>query len=75
MKSGEAEIEIQQINPIGDHTQESSLLITLSGRLDSISLAKIWPFTMDHLKRFKPRRLVVEAADLKYCDGAGIAYL
>ncbi|GJQ60778.1 MAG: MlaE family lipid ABC transporter permease subunit [Candidatus Scalindua sp. AMX11] len=55
--------------------QDGVLTISISGRLDSTSSASIWQNTMDALERAIPKRAIVEASQVDYCDGSGISLL
>ncbi len=50
-----------------------TLTLSLHGRLDSQSTAPIWRQCMGILSKEEPKRVVIDAARLTYCDGAGIA--
>jgi len=49
--------------------------LTLRGRLDADSTARIWSPLMGAVRRTAGRRLVVEASGVEYCDGAGAGLL
>lgn len=49
--------------------------LVLRGRLDRETTASIWRLSTERLREAKPGRLVVQAGDVDYCDGAGIALL
>jgi len=49
--------------------------LQLSGRLDVYSIGPVWHGARDALARFARDRLVIDAAAVSYCDGAGIAML
>jgi len=48
--------------------------ITMSGRLDIHTTADIWHQCID-LQAQQPERLIINAENINYCDGAGIALL
>ena len=50
-------------------------LVTLRGRLDADSTARIWSDVMKVVKRTAGKPLVVEAGQVTYCDGAGAGLL
>ncbi len=49
--------------------------LVLGGRLDVQSAAVPWRELEQELGRTRPRHLEVDATDLEYCDGAGLALL
>jgi phospholipid/cholesterol/gamma-HCH transport system permease protein len=50
-------------------------LLALSGRLDAESTAQLWRPAMEAARAARGARLVVDAASVDYCDGAGAALL
>ena len=62
-----ARLEIQE--------ESGALLLRLAGRLDSASTGSIWRRAFAALAKSQARRLTIDAADLDYCDGAGIGLL
>jgi phospholipid/cholesterol/gamma-HCH transport system permease protein len=55
--------------------QDHILTLRVSGWLDAHTVGSVWEKSTEAVRRQKPRRVVVEAAEIKYCDGAGIAML
>jgi phospholipid/cholesterol/gamma-HCH transport system permease protein len=55
--------------------EDGSLVLSLSGRLDATTIAAVWQRAVDEVDRARPRRLVLEASEVEYCDGAGIGLL
>ena len=51
------------------------LAIELSGRLDIHSTASIWKQCLNAQEKFKPKKIIVDAEKLEYCDSAGLALL
>lgn len=49
--------------------------LVLRGRLDRDTVATIWRGSTQQVRQAAPKRLVVQAGELDYCDGAGIALL
>jgi phospholipid/cholesterol/gamma-HCH transport system permease protein len=49
--------------------------LALSGHLDAHSIADVWQEARKELARLSQRPVVVDAAGVQYCDGAGIALL
>jgi len=54
---------------------EEKVRVTLAGRLDCESTGTLWRKLELRLERDKPKDLVVDAAAVDYCDGAGIGLL
>ncbi|HEY6085271.1 MAG TPA: ABC transporter permease [Nitrospira sp.] len=50
-------------------------MFSLTGPLNSYTTGEAWRTAMDALEEEHPRRLVVDAAQMTYCDGAGAALL
>lgn len=48
------------------------MVLTLAGRLDSRTVSEAWALAVGPVRQTKPRRLVVNAGALSYCDGAGL---
>lgn len=63
-----ATFEYQQ----GPHGED---LLILKGRLDRDTTASIWHQSTQAVRQARPARLVVQADDVGYCDGAGVALL
>jgi phospholipid/cholesterol/gamma-HCH transport system permease protein len=49
--------------------------LVLKGRLDRDAAARIWKLGTQRVLEAQPASLVVEAGELEYCDGAGVAWL
>ncbi len=56
-------------------TAPGALTIKIAGRLDSTSTGDIWREAHLELDRTSPQRIVVDAAEMAYCDGSGIGFL
>ena len=54
---------------------EEGLVFSLIGPLDSRTTGLAWRTALHSLQLANPRRLIVDAARLTYCDGAGAALL
>ncbi|WP_447601143.1 ABC transporter permease [Nitrospira sp. Nam80] len=52
-----------------------SLIFSITGSLDSRTTGRAWRDALRLLQQASPRRLVVDASRLTYCDGAGAALL
>jgi phospholipid/cholesterol/gamma-HCH transport system permease protein len=55
--------------------EDGSLVLTLSGRLDSYSIAGVWREARAAVAGAANRRVVVDATAVDYCDGGGVAML
>jgi phospholipid/cholesterol/gamma-HCH transport system permease protein len=55
--------------------KDGSLVLTLSGRLDSYSIAGVWREARAAVASAANRRIVVDANAVDYCDGGGVAML
>ncbi len=54
---------------------DAARVLALSGRLDADTLPEIWPDARRALSDAAQKRVVVDAGEVDYCDGAGIALL
>lgn len=54
---------------------EEGLVFSIIGSLDSTTTGQAWRTALSILQEANPRRLIVDAARLTYCDGAGAALL
>lgn len=52
-----------------------TLTLTISGRLDSYTTGKAWKEAMLALEHASSKQVVVDASEIDYCDGSGIALL
>lgn len=52
-----------------------TLLLTLVGRLDMETTPQAWEEALRLLEEHRPQQLTVDAAQIDYCDGAGIGLL
>jgi anti-anti-sigma regulatory factor len=46
--------------------------VKIIGRLDSMSTGNIWRETNLELDRTSPKRVIIDASGIEYCDGSGI---
>jgi phospholipid/cholesterol/gamma-HCH transport system permease protein len=53
--------------------RDGVLVMAIAGRLDSNTTGKIWRQATETLAAAKARSVVVDAAEVDYCDGSGIA--
>jgi phospholipid/cholesterol/gamma-HCH transport system permease protein len=56
-------------------TEQRVLVLTIKGRLDSMTTGHAWRMAMKALKQASPKRVLVDATAVDYCDGAGIGLL
>ena len=59
---------------VSDASDGGRVLI-LFGRLDSVSVTRLWESVRKAVADAQSRRVVVDTKDVDYCDGAGIAPL
>jgi len=52
-----------------------TVVLVLSGRLDSQSTGALWTRAFDELDRKKPRQLAIDASGVDYCDGSGVGLI
>jgi phospholipid/cholesterol/gamma-HCH transport system permease protein len=55
--------------------KDGSLVLALSGRLDSYSIAGVWREARAAVAAAPDRRIVIDATAVDYCDGGGVAML
>ena len=58
-----------------DRSSDGTVTVTLKGHLDSSTTGQIWRKNMAILVKEKPKRLVVDASELVYCDGSGTGFI
>jgi phospholipid/cholesterol/gamma-HCH transport system permease protein len=56
-------------------TADGRRVLALSGRLDATTIRRIWDEGRQAIAAAPAKRVVVDAANVDYCDGAGIALL
>ena len=56
-------------------TADGSRVLALAGRLDAYSIADVWAQARAAVEQAPDRPIVIDAARVDYCDGAGIAML
>jgi phospholipid/cholesterol/gamma-HCH transport system permease protein len=54
-------------------TEEGILNLSIDGPLDSYTTGDIWKKAVQIIEQTSPKRIVVDASGINYCDGAGIA--
>ncbi|HSA64560.1 MAG TPA: MlaE family lipid ABC transporter permease subunit [Nitrospiraceae bacterium] len=55
--------------------ESGTLTLVVTGRWDSYTTGNWWHRAQQILAQSLPRRLVIDASGVSYCDGAGIAFL
>ena len=58
-----------------DDATEGHRVLRLAGRLDAFSIAAVWSAARQALDSAPDRPLTIDAGDVVYCDGGGIAML
>jgi phospholipid/cholesterol/gamma-HCH transport system permease protein len=53
----------------------TTLTFVLSGRLDMTTTGRVWRKARYLLQKWPPVRIVIDMAEVTYCDGAGIAFI
>jgi phospholipid/cholesterol/gamma-HCH transport system permease protein len=69
---------LPEIDPVSLKTEiieEGSLKLIINGRLDSSSTGKIWREALLSIDKSSPKRVIVDASRINYCDGTGIGFL
>lgn len=56
-------------------SDRANLTFAISGRLDMNNTGRFWRQAQHVLQESHPIRLVVDASEVTYCDGAGIAFI
>jgi len=59
----------------GHPSPDGALVLSLTGALDASSTGQAWRNALHLIDVHQPRRLIVDASKLTYCDGAGVALL
>ncbi|MGD9108125.1 MAG: MlaE family lipid ABC transporter permease subunit [Gammaproteobacteria bacterium] len=65
----------EQIQLTINDQNPQDIKLSLAGRLDIHTASSIWDKCMDMQAKFQPNDLTIDAKNLTYCDGAGIALL
>ena len=58
-----------------DASGPGGLSLTIEGRLDSATTAKVWREATGAIEKMSPSRVVVDASKIDYCDVSGIGLL
>ena len=56
-------------------TADGRRLLALSGRLDATTIRRVWDEGRRAISAAPGQRVLVDAANVDYCDGAGVALL
>jgi phospholipid/cholesterol/gamma-HCH transport system permease protein len=56
-------------------SDRATLTFLLTGRLDANTTGRLWREAQHIFEQSKPIRVVIDASEVSYCDGAGIAFL
>ena len=59
----------------GHPSSDGALILSISGALDTTSTGQAWRRALQLITEHQPKRLIVDASRLTYCDGAGAALL
>ena len=59
----------------GRPSPNGGLILSITGALDAASTGQAWLHALQLVNLHQPARLIVDAAQLTYCDGAGAALL
>jgi len=54
---------------------QNQLCLVIKGRLDVATTGSLWGKILKTITKTKPQELLVDASQIKYCDGAGIGLL
>ncbi|HEV8328090.1 MAG TPA: MlaE family lipid ABC transporter permease subunit [Nitrospiraceae bacterium] len=56
-------------------SDRATLTLLLTGRLDANTTGRLWREAQHILEQTKPIRVVIDASEVTYCDGAGVAFI
>ncbi|MFQ5932499.1 MAG: ABC transporter permease, partial [Nitrospiraceae bacterium] len=56
-------------------SREGILTLTIDGRLDAQTTGNVWRETARVVEQASPRRIILDASHVDYCDGSGIGFL
>ena len=59
----------------GHSSPDGALILSIIGALDTASTGHAWRHALHLLDQHEPKRLIVDASQMTYCDGAGAALL
>jgi phospholipid/cholesterol/gamma-HCH transport system permease protein len=55
-------------------SQGDATRVAVRGRLTAPAVPSVWGIALDPIRRTRPRRVIVDATGVTYCDGAGLAF-
>jgi phospholipid/cholesterol/gamma-HCH transport system permease protein len=70
-----ASAETAQVVLQANSDADGGLIFSINGPLDAGTTGQAWRAALQALRRSNPNRVIVDAARLTYCDGAGAALL
>jgi len=56
-------------------SDRATLTLLITGRLDANTIGRLWREAQYILDQSKPIRVVIDASNVSYCDGAGVAFI
>ena len=56
-------------------SDRTTLTLLMRGRLDANTTGKLWRDAQHILEQSNPTRVVLDASEVSYCDGAGVAFI
>jgi phospholipid/cholesterol/gamma-HCH transport system permease protein len=56
-------------------SDRATLTLLLTGRFDANTTGRLWREAQHILEQTKPIRVVIDASEVTYCDGAGVAFI
>ncbi|HLA61685.1 MAG TPA: MlaE family lipid ABC transporter permease subunit [Nitrospiraceae bacterium] len=56
-------------------SDRATLTLLLTGRLDANTTGRLWREAQHIFEQSKPIRVVIDASEVSYCDGAGVAFI
>jgi phospholipid/cholesterol/gamma-HCH transport system permease protein len=56
-------------------SDRTTLTLLIRGRLDANTTGRLWREAQHILEQSKPIRVVIDASEVTYCDGAGVAFI
>ena len=59
----------------GHPSPDGTLILSILGALDTASTGQAWRHALHLMDQHQPKRLIVDASQMTYCDGAGAALL
>jgi len=56
-------------------SDRTTLTLLMTGRLDANTTGRLWREALHILEQSNPIRVVIDASEVSYCDGAGVAFI